>query len=91
MKADGKLLLKVKDIAAAVIAVLLLGAQFCVTVISMYRQVLGNVGFYYLVSCLGVIGVFAYIIRKWVIPVLKMNRILSCAKESLTIKSQDLK
>ncbi|UWP57926.1 sensor histidine kinase [Ruminococcus gauvreauii] len=86
MKAESKLLLKIKDIAAAVIAVLLLGAQICVTVICMYRQVLGNVGFYYLASCLGVIGVFVYMIRKWVIPVLKMNRILSCAKESEDIE-----
>ena len=54
--------------------------------ICMYRQVLGNVGFYYLASCLGVIGVFVYMIRKWVIPVLKMNRILSSAKESEDIE-----
>ncbi|MCH1981716.1 sensor histidine kinase [Ruminococcus sp. OA3] len=86
MKAEDKLPLKIKDITAAVIAVLLLGAQVCVTVMCMHEQILGDMGFYYLISSLGIIGVFAYMVRKWVIPVIKMNRILSYAKESEDIE-----
>lgn len=83
MKTGTGYFLKKKDMAAAAVGIILMGVQISITVIYMPSQ---QLGVYYLISSLGIVLVFIYLIRKWVIPVIKMNHILSNAKENEDIE-----
>jgi len=87
MKSHAELLFKRKDITVVIAGLLLLGAQVITTVICMYQGILGFVGVLYLLLTLGLGVIFGYSVCKWIIPVTKMNRILSYAEENEDIEA----
>ena len=71
-----------KDIAVLAFGALLLLLQFLAGIADGCLQGFGGAEICSAVTALGLSGIFVYLIKKWVIPAVKLNRLLNSANEN---------
>lgn len=71
-----------RDVAVAAAGILLLVLLFFTAIVLLFVKGLGLEGMICLLICLGLGGIFAYLLQKWVIPAIRLNHLLDQANEN---------